>query len=191
MDADFIIGYVAGKLFGLFCHQDPSIMMQVEGKYILLCPRCLGMHVGFFISLIFFSVEKVKRVRFPGLIPAVIVTAGFCWLAIDWCLGQTSFYQATTISRLSSGLLAGVSFSVLYLIYYRNFVKRVRDTGSFSCRSIIGAIFLVSVGGWALLQSQSWRLVTLALIVLFLANAGFIVYAVFQRIRLFVKENVK
>lgn len=191
VDTDAIIGYAAGKLFSLFCHQDPSILLQIDGKYLLLCPRCCGLHLGFLISLIFFSAGQVKRSRFAGPIPFVMVLGGFLWLALDWTLGQTSFYQASTLSRFGSGIAAGSSFSVLYLVYFRNYLKPTEHSALFTVRSLLGTICLALVVSWVLFLIKSWRFITISMVVVFLINLLLVCYAVFQRLRSLLKINLK
>ena len=45
-----MLGEACRILFGSFCHQDPSILMVVDGRLLELCPRCVGLHVGFLVA---------------------------------------------------------------------------------------------------------------------------------------------
>src|SRR6056297_1090083 len=117
MEFEIILEVISDHFFSLFCHQDPSILVEIEGKDILLCPRCSGLHVGFFISLIYFSIEKKKRTNLLGLIPKLICVAGITIILLEWLLAHLLVITPTSLSRFTTGLIAGTIICILTLLY--------------------------------------------------------------------------
>lgn len=150
-------------LFGCFCHQDPSRLLVVGGQLVQLCPRCVGLHLGFAISLI--SVSQLFR---RGLILSrrgsrLLILLGLVVLALDWGVGgYLGLYSQTPYSRLLTGLACGSALAIL-LAAYRNSLWSIRvsdppaaspvDLAGVMCSSIAVGTLMVAVSGWALLTS--------------------------------------
>jgi hypothetical protein len=50
--ADFLF-VVADQVFDLVCHQEAERLVRIGDYTLRLCPRCIGMHGGFFAAVIF------------------------------------------------------------------------------------------------------------------------------------------
>jgi uncharacterized membrane protein len=96
-------------LLGHACHQDPSICWHVFGLEVL-CPRCIGVVVAFFLAL--FLARSTWR-----------VSARVLWLLIltglgEWALVRAGLFESTSFSRLITGALSGVGIALAAHAYY-------------------------------------------------------------------------
>jgi uncharacterized membrane protein len=104
---------LARAAFALICHQDPSILVRTDGRPILLCPRCIGLHLGF-ASMLWVASLGAWRPSPRLLIPAVILAS---LPAAHWMLGAMGVSDATTASRFMTGFGGGVGFANVALAW--------------------------------------------------------------------------
>lgn len=101
------------SVFGLICHQDESILLSINQTYFPLCPRCIGLHTGFFITLFSFVVYYTKQIKLKSTSARIFVILTISAAAIHWLSGKLGIIEQDSISRLITGLLSGLGFGIL------------------------------------------------------------------------------
>ncbi len=104
--------------FGLICHQDRSILFNIDGRTLPLCPRCIGMHLGFTAILIFYTLYNFKLPRMRNRTSQILTSSAICFAGIHWLAGQLNLLEMDSISRLMTGFITGAAVS-LFLYSYR------------------------------------------------------------------------
>ena len=180
MVLETILERITATVFGFLCHQDPGILMTVAGKEILLCPRCMGLHLGFSSSFILMALTTSSRVRIIGRATQLVFAMAIGSMAIDWGLGGClGLYAPTHLSRLATGLATGSALSVLVISYRRGMVMpldaaTLNLTGpqmaSLVCFSSSFCYLVVVLNHWAFLSS--------VLLLCVIANASIAVHTV-------------
>ena len=100
-----ILETLTGLIFGVICHQDPSILMESDGKAVLLCPRCIGLHLGFLSSFVVMALSTRRRITVKRRETRLVLAIGVASMALDWGLGgHLGLFAPTTFSRLATGL---------------------------------------------------------------------------------------
>ena len=110
------------QLLGYICHQDKTILLGIGGNLVPLCPRCLGLHAGYLLTLLFtkFVFNKPINLNIPRNLFAIILSTSFA--GIHWFLGFFSLIEINTTSRLLTGLISGSGFCLLL-----NSLKHIRS----------------------------------------------------------------
>ena len=141
---DEIIRY----LLGFICHQDKEILISVWGNRLPVCPRCIGLHLGFFLTLIYpAAVRSCLTPRRFVTLAAVVSIAG-----IHWLLGVLNLIDPGPLPRLLTGLSSGIAFGILLnsirSLYTRETITKlsgnIAAAGAFSFLFITGFIFLTT-----------------------------------------------
>jgi uncharacterized membrane protein len=169
--------------FGILCHQDKSILFTMNGDYIPLCPRCIGLNVGFIVAVILFTFIKRKallnQMNIPKGIPCILVII----VGIHWICGALGLFVTSSLTRILTGSLSGFSFG--YIIYtYNTFEKNnfiVIRLPALTYLSLICVLFAVG-----LIYEQSQFLTTL-LGILVIFNVQFILKTI---ISIFKKDDI-
>jgi uncharacterized membrane protein len=167
-------------IFGLICHQDPSILIKVGGREVLLCPRCMGLHLGFLSSFIVIALWTSDRIRVVRREALFAVAAAVGSMAIDWGVGgYLGFFAPSSFSRLATGLASGSALSLLAVSYRQGRAKPpqsfvldltgVQTTGLI-CFSLCLGLALVTLSNWVLLSS--------VLLFAVIANASLVIHTV-------------
>ena len=102
-------------LFGFICHQDKNILFNLWGNQFPLCPRCLGLHTGFTLSLLLAGVlPKSRMSNNPGS-PGFLITLMLIVPAagVHWMLGRFSIIEMDFTTRLLTGFASGAAFALL------------------------------------------------------------------------------
>ena len=133
-----ILSKVIKTFLGFFCHQDKSILLSIYGDYLQLCPRCIGLHSGFFITmvaLLFIDREpRLTRKKILNIILVLLVTVtGFHWFG-----GAIDLFDPSSFTRFCTGLISGSAFG--YLIYFYRVHNRI--TFIQSNRSVLVILFI-------------------------------------------------
>ena len=100
------------SFLSIFCHQDPAICWQ-HGGLEVLCPRCIGMHAGFIITLVLLG----QSGKPASLVLAVAV---LCVAVLEWCLAHAGLWQSTNVSRLVTGSATGWAVGSLCRAYLKD-----------------------------------------------------------------------
>jgi hypothetical protein len=149
----------------------------------MLCPRCIGLHAGFFVSLVYSLTENHKRNHFSGIIPLTICISGILLILLEWSLSQLAITSSTSLSRLFTGVFAGSSMSILALVYTRNFIHGSAPGNKFTTVFVLGILCLSLAGVSVIILSKNWHLVTLVMVFIILFNLSFAVRAIFLRFK--------
>lgn len=113
---------LTSSFFGFFCHQDASVLFEINEKTLMLCPRCCGLHIGFLFFLIWFlTIKKVGNIS--GIALKLFAFSGIIIMLSEWLLANYGITHSTFSSRLVTGLLAGISASILVTGYRTKFVQ--------------------------------------------------------------------
>lgn len=150
-------------IFGLICHQDHSILMKVGGREVLLCPRCMGLHLGFlpsFVVMMLWTSDRIRVVRRAAVF-AVAIALGS--MVIDWGFGgHLGLFAPSSFSRLATGLASGSALSVLVVSYRRAMTMPLKSpalnlsgvqTGGLICFSLCLGLVSVTLSNWVFLSS--------------------------------------
>lgn len=183
----FILCSVAENFFSLFCHQDPSVLINSSDACIPLCPRCIGLHIGFLITILLLSVYVKYPIR--NLRPAsyAFLLLGIAVMAVEWTLARLSFIESTTLSRLLTGLAAGSNFGLLFHIYkLRRKRSQKAKYSTLNPPKIIALIFL-SLSGCSILCLFRYPVVLTKFLLLTVnVNILLLLHAVFIRLKQFL-----
>jgi uncharacterized membrane protein len=168
-----VLEQVSQILFGAICHQDPSALLIVDGRALLLCPRCMGLHLGFLFTFVLLFICARGRTRPTRPTILLVITPAVASMCIDWFVGgKLGLFAPTSVSRLVTGLACGSGLAML-LVAYRGDSRRLaeaRVVGLSVSRAALIAIISSSVGV-ALALTGSWVTITSILIVSVMANA--------------------
>jgi len=110
----FLFNYV--HLISFFCHRRPERSFETKTHQSILCVRCSGVHLGFFLTFIFLlgtgmffhSTMKIKYLIF-FVIP----------IMLDAVTQKFDFRKSNNYLRLVTGFLIGIAFSVFFSISAR------------------------------------------------------------------------
>lgn len=169
-DWSTLIQTISNNLFGILCHQDPSILIQLQHKLILLCPRCIGLHVGFASSVFLFSI--IAR-RYLLLSHRMLVTISIAVLvtAIHWLLGTYNIVEQNSGSRLLTGVISGSAIGVLFL-FYRSKIEMGSKKGFLHLKLVhlLCSIFISFIVLYSFRSINHWSITSAALVILVLFN---------------------
>jgi uncharacterized membrane protein len=158
-----MLGEASRILFGCFCHQDPTTLMTVGGELVHLCPRCMGLHLGFTFAFLAGCVRFRRGLVLSRTGPRLILALSVGSLAFDWAVGgHLGLYGPNAVSRLLTGLACGSSLALL-LIAYRTSLWSISfgtsdGAGALSVAGVMAAsatlgLLAVTLSGWALLTT--------------------------------------
>jgi len=192
MNIESALDIISGNLFSCICHQDPSVLIMLGGKNIMLCPRCSGLHVGFFFTALMYFLQGRKKMTIGDRFCKIVCIAAFALLFFEWLPAQIGITSSTRESRFITGLLAGSSFFLLTSVYrYRLLYDRkqpIRTSGV----NLITLIITPLVTGMLLFQINNWLFVTLTLLIAVVFNISYIVETIISRIHtLYLKTKIK
>jgi hypothetical protein len=164
----FIEKFSAG-IFAMICHQQSALLLLEDDRPILLCPRCIGLEMGFcfafFVSLIVLRQYRlILNTRTVGLL---ISLTGI--MLFDFLGGWIGFSNPSEYSRLITGSCCGAALGFLANRYRQDLVQNhesYRNISSLSlivltwC-SVIFSVVVVAVSNWIFLTSLSLVIVLL------------------------------
>jgi uncharacterized membrane protein len=184
-----IVEYVSNAVFGVICHQDSSVLIHAGGQNIMLCPRCSGLHAGFFCCVLCTFTICKGRIRLSGLFPKIFCASAIAILFFEWLSAQLNITHSTTESRYITGLLAGCAFGLLVMAYRSYFLYSNNKNPNSSTLSVIILITLIT--GLVFSQLTNWNLITLLLLAMVLANLFLFLHSIFIRVYLVLSKNHK
>lgn len=163
---------VGRTLFGCFCHQDPSLLLRIDGQLVQLCPRCIGLHIGFAVSFIVGSFLFMRGLVLSRTRTRLLPVAAVASLAFDWVVGgRLGLYAPSASVRLLTGLACGSALAI-FLIAYRTSLWTISVTGGRgTAPSPVAGVMLAAVAtGSLVVQVSGWVLLTALCIVAVLTN---------------------
>ena len=164
---------VADQVFGLVCHQEAERLVHIGDYTLRLCPRCIGMHGGFFAAVIFIgrliTCGKGCERQDVWLIPLAAV---LCTLTgLEWLLEFERVLVPDPALRLWTGAASGVGGGTLFLVYRRRrrFTGLSLPTAPATAVSLAGVLLLV-----VLLPDGQPYIVTASLLTAVLCNVAMV-----------------
>lgn len=189
MNFNEIVEFISSAVFGSICHQNTSSLVYIGGKMLLLCPRCTGLHTGFFLCIFYTLLFNRERISLTGQFVKIFCATALVFIFTEWLFAQFNITHSTTESRYTSGLLAGCALGLLtlaYCSYYLYFYRKKRNTAGYQL-----IILFTLIAGIGLSQLTNWTMVTLLLLLTILFNLTFILYIIIARMRIVFSKNQK
>ncbi len=100
--------------FSTICHQLPERSPHIDGVALAVCHRCYGVYIGLpaaALAFLLFSRLNVSSNKLRFLLFGSLVL-----LAIDWGAPLLDLWHNTPVTRLSTGLLFGLTAGY-YLVH--------------------------------------------------------------------------
>ena len=187
-EAKYLLKLISERYFSLICHQHRPILICINGDNIPLCPRCMGLHMGFLITFLILTIFTKGIIRVSSSSSLMILLVGLSMTGMEWGLAQFSIIRSTDISRMFTGLVTGSVFGILIMIYK----GKCTLTGSsghlpMSVYQIIGLISISIAGVMIMMLSNSWMLIDLTLLISVTANFIIIIHIIILRLTPFMK----
>jgi len=180
-----MLGEASRVLFGYFCHQDPSILLAIDGQLVCLCPRCIGLHLGFITAFIAASIWLRRGLVLSRMGTRLLLLLAVASLAFDWGIGgHLGLYVPTAHSRLLTGLACGSALAVL-LVAYRSSLWTISVGAARSAAPLaVARVMLVSLAAGSLAVTLTgWTPLTSLCVVGVLANVVLVFGTVVRTLR--------
>lgn len=187
MHFNVVIEYISNAVFGLICHQNSTILVEASGQSIMLCPRCSGLHTGFFCCVLLSFVINKGIIRLSSLTSKIFCVLSITILVCEWLLAQFNIIQSTPESRYITGLLAGCAFGLMAMAYRYLYLYNKKSNNS---RPFV-IILITLISGLGFSQLTNWNLITLLLLVMVIINLTFFAHSLFMRVYLVLYQNHK
>lgn len=108
MDRPWSLSHITYSLGDLFCHQDPSRSIVIDGNQMPICIRDLGIMVGLSMGLLVSCISD----RLPRSRIAMVLTLLMCSVTVvEWAVEQ--FVQMPDVIRGLSGVVSGIGAGFL------------------------------------------------------------------------------
>ena len=184
-----MLGEASRVLFGCFCHQDPSLLLTIDGQLVHLCPRCIGLHLGFIAAFVAASIWFRRVLVLSRMGTRLLLLLAVASLAFDWGVGgRLGLYTPTTHSRLFTGLACGSALPAL-LVAYRSILWTIsigaaRRPAPLAAAGVIASSF---AAGWLAVTLSGWTLLTSLCAVSVLTNVVLVLETAVRMLRVRVR----
>jgi uncharacterized membrane protein len=118
LDQHWVSKFVYG-FYGFFCHQEPSRSLFLFGQQVAICSRCLAFYSALFIFGLMISLKAFRPLNLKW---ALILILPAC---VDVLLQALGFTESTNLSRITTGLLLGMSVSLFLFPRAQRIVNRI------------------------------------------------------------------
>lgn len=95
--------------FDRICHQIEGRSLHLAGEPLAVCARCTGIYAAFTLGLLF--VPLLRRLDDTSLPPRWVLFTGLAPMALDAVTSILGFREATTLTRLLTGAVAGLTLA--------------------------------------------------------------------------------
>ena len=176
------------RVFSIICHQDHSRLLLINNEMMPLCPRCMGLHAGFFVVVCILMVFTRNRIRICGGLSLYLLIALLSLTGIEWSLEQLSIIRSTAFSRLLTGLLTGSVLGILLIAYKRGFILPASSKYQLINVPLITSIITVLLSGTAIVMLfDSWLMIDIILLISVAANFIIIIHTIILRFTPFMR----
>lgn len=177
---------IAATYFSFICHQDPTILARIEGEAVPLCPRCIGLHLGFFLAWFILLMTMSKRFKPENTISHMLLLAALGTLGLEWGLAHLGLITSTFYSRLITGLAGGAAFGILFVLYQKSTTQASRcEPLALNTGHIGGMVCLVIAAGLLFSLIKDWTAYVFVILIVVAMNFLMILYTLFRRITSF------
>lgn len=182
-----VIERVSNLAFGIMCHQDPSLLMNVDGRVLPLCPRCVGLQTGFLVTFVILWMTARRQNVHINANAGTLLALALSALAADWGLGQFGILAPTSVTRLLTGVASGSALAVLFRAYLDRTIH-VRYSRTYAMDVWrLATLTLVSLGVGLVGVAWAGRAVVLAIVLgSIIANASIIACAIIRILMLHI-----
>lgn len=108
---------ISMKIGHIFCHQKPERSFFYKNYQFPLCARCVGITIGFLITLILLFFKYYIDFWLSLFLTAIMF--------LDWLIQFLNIKQSTNIRRLITGIIGGFGISYFYyfiIIFFISFI---------------------------------------------------------------------
>jgi uncharacterized membrane protein len=99
------------RFFSQVCHQLDGRSFHLEGRKFAVCIRCSSIYFSFLATIVVMPlVVELVKVRTPS---SALIGAMLLPMAIDVLLHVLGVHPSNTISRMATGMLAGIALARL------------------------------------------------------------------------------
>lgn len=184
-----IVEFASTVVFGVICHQNPSLLLEVSGQKIMLCPRCSGLHTGFFCCVWLVFILKRGNIKLTSLFSLIFCASAITIVFLEWLMAQLGISQSTVESRYITGLMAGCAFGLL-LMAYRTYYLYAHQATTKNKHYIV-IILLSILTGLALSQLNNRTIISLLLLIAVIVNLFIIAHSILIRVYVVLSKNHK
>ena len=188
MDIIESIDFMIHKMLGLICHQDPSIILYVQGHSMPLCPRCTGMHIGFFLGIVSIWLFRDSVWQRLARINTIMVFIPVSIMGMEWFLSNCNLISSNTTSRLLTGFLGGLGICVFLIIYQNRHSLQITAILNKKIVLLISPGLLILILALSIQYQNYWFYLNLFLVYIVLFNLLVIGTTIILRIRLMIRN---
>lgn len=100
--------WVVTRALALFCHQLPDRTLAIDGTYLAVCHRCLGIYAALAVATAGYRVLR-RYDAFLGPHAGGVLAVSVMPPGIDWLGGAMELWANTPESRIATGAIFGVA----------------------------------------------------------------------------------
>lgn len=190
LSPDLLLHSLSDTLFGLICHQDPAILIELNGRTLMLCPRCTGLHVGFLLAWFSIWLSANGKLRVEGAFTKWFSLLSISFLFAEWFLAQVQVVSSSAESRYVSGLFAGAACLLLVVAYRNRMITSSKTSAKPNSVNLIVRTAAALLVGLLLSRLDSWFVVTAGLLLAVVCNFMFFLFTLLLRVK-FILSNYK
>ncbi len=98
------------NFYGYICHQMPERSLHILEHQFAVCSRCFGVYFGLLLGTAVYPLLRSMEEIEP--FPRFWLFAAMFPMAVDWSLTFFGFWKNTHFTRLSTGLILGLTCAV-------------------------------------------------------------------------------
>lgn len=162
--AEFSLEKIIYHLLGFICHQDQAILLRIDENLIPLCPRCLGLNIGFFSTLVFYKLLFKSPFNLYKPSNILVLFLSISLAGFHWFLGFLSVIEINNSLRILTGLISGSGFCVLLIsLKHKHSYSDFKIT---AWNKIIIVLLLALLLSFSFLSNYIFLLVSILLLVI-------------------------
>ena len=108
-----MLSMLTGWLFHFTCHQNPELLVHLNGYTLPFCYRCGGIYLGVALSSPFIGILQKLSWRWLLGLGLILITT------VEWFLANSGFTASNMLSRSLTGFVGGMGLVVMLSQYIR------------------------------------------------------------------------